>query len=154
MSGSLHTWYSLPDLERLAERGAVLEGEIALERLPRLNGVLHADSGSVSASLRFQKRSGGWLTVELSYEATLMLECQRCLEPLAHRVNARVELGLLENESMENHLPEGCEPFLLENARLSPANLIEDELIMSLPLAPRHDRLDECGSLARSLESR
>ena len=154
MSGSLHTWYSLPDLDRLAERGAVLEGEIELERLPRLKDVLHADSGNVSAGLRLGKRSGGWLTVELRYEATVMLECQRCLEPLAHRVNERVEIALLENESMEKFLPEGCEPFLLEDGRFSPAQLIEDELIVSLPLVPRHERSDQCGSLARSLQSR
>lgn len=153
MSGSLHTWYSLPDLDRLAEREAVLEGEIELRRLARLSEILHADSGSVRASLRFRRRSSGPLIVEIEYEATLQLLCQRCLEALAHPLQARVELGLLEIESVETRLPEGCEPLLLDNGRLSPAQIIEDELIVSVPLVPRHARRDQCGGLARRLES-
>lgn len=154
MSGSLHTWYSLPDLDRLAERGAVLAGEIELERLTRLKEMLRANGGIVRASLRFRQRGSGWLTVELECEATLQLTCQRCLEPLAHHVEAHVEMGLLENETVEEHLPEGCEPFIVEGGRMSPAQLVEDEIIVSLPLAPRHARLEDCGSLARELAVR
>jgi uncharacterized protein len=153
MSGSLHTWYSLPDLDRLAAHGAVLNGEIELKRLTRLNDILHADSGSVRASLSFRQRGGGWLIVQIECDATLQLICQRCLEPLAHPVKACVEVGLLEDEAVEKLLPEGCEPFVLEAGRLLPAQLIEDELIVSLPLVPRHARSDQCGGLARTLES-
>jgi uncharacterized metal-binding protein YceD (DUF177 family) len=32
-----------------------------------------------------------------------------------------------------------------------PAQLIEDELIISIPLVPKHARVDDCGSLARLL---
>jgi len=149
MSGSLHTWYSLPDLDRLAERGAVLNGEIELKRLARLKDILHADSGSVKASLRFRARNGGGLTVDIEYEARLELTCQRCLEPLAHHVSARVEMGLVENETMLDSLPAGCEPLVLEGGRLSPVQLIEDELIVALPLVPRHERAEQCGRLAR-----
>jgi uncharacterized protein len=153
MSGSLHTWYSLPDLDRLAERGAVLDGEIELKRLTRLSDLLHVDGGRVRASLRFRQRRGGRLIVEMECEATLQLICQRCLEPLAHPLLARVETELLETESVETRLPEECEPFFLDGGRFLPAQLIEDELIVSLPLVPRHARLDQCGRLARSLES-
>lgn len=153
MSGSLHTWYSLPDLDRLAERGAVLDGEIELKRFARLSDMLHADSGRVTASLRFRQRRGGRLIVEMEFEATLQLICQRCLEALAHPLHVRVEMGLLETESVETRLPEGCEPFSLDGGRFLPAKMIEDELIVSLPLVPRHARLDQCGRLARSLES-
>jgi uncharacterized protein len=153
MSGSLHTWYSLPDLTRLAARGAVLNGEIELKRLTRLNDILHADSGSVSASLRFRQRGGGWLVVQIECDATLQLTCQRCLESLTHRVKACVEVGLLEDEAVEKLMPKGCEPFVLEDGRLLPAQLIEEELIVSLPLVPRHARSEQCGDLARHLES-
>lgn len=152
MSGSLHTWYSLPDLDRFAERGAVLDGEIELKQFARLSSLLHADSGHVRASLRFRQRSGGRLIVEIECEATLQLVCQRCLEPFAHPLHARAETELLETESVETRLPEGCEPFFLDGGRFSPAQLIEDEMIISLPLVPRHARPDQCGRLARSLE--
>jgi len=153
MSGSLHTWYSLPDLETLAERAAVLEGEIPLKQLVRLSDLLYSNSGSVRASLRFRQRLDGWLILGLKYEATLQLTCQRCLEPLACVVGADVELGLLENDAVQSFSPEGVEPFILEGDRFNPAQLIEDELIVSLPLVPRHERTADCGPLARVLDS-
>jgi uncharacterized protein len=87
-------------------------------------------------------------------EATLQLVCQRCLDPLAHPLRTRVEMGLLETDSMDTRLPEGCEPITLDGGRLLPAQLIEDELIVSVPLVPRHALPEECGRLVRDLESR
>jgi DUF177 domain-containing protein len=153
MSGSLHTWYSLPDLDTLAERAAVLEGEIPLKQLVRLSELLYSDSGSVRASLRFRQRLDGWLILGLKYEATLQLTCQRCLEPLAYEVGADVELGVMENGAVQSFSLEGIEPFVLEGDRFNPAQLIEDELIVSLPLVPRHERTADCGPLARVLDS-
>ena len=128
MSGSLRTWYSLPDLDRLADRGIGLKGELELKALPRLNDILHADRGSVSADLRFRKRAG-WLTVELEYAATLELTCQRCLEGFAYPVSARVEMALVESEAVEGYVPEGCEPLVLEGGRLRPAELVDEAFL-------------------------
>jgi uncharacterized protein len=149
MSGSLRAWYSLPDLDRLADRGIGLKGELELKALPRLNDILHADRGSVSADLRFRKR-GGWLTVELEYAATIELTCQRCLEEFAYPVGARVEMALVESETGES-VPEGCESLIVEDGRLRPIDVVEDELIMALPLVPRHARSDDCGPLGRDV---
>lgn len=151
MSGSLRAWYSLPDLDRLADRGIGLKGELELKALPRLNDILHADRGSVSADLRFRKR-GGWLTVELEYAGIVELICQRCLEGFAHPVGARVEMALVEAGTGES-VPEGCEPLIVEEGRLRPIDLVEDELIMALPLVPRHAQSVDCGPLGRELES-
>jgi len=80
MSGSLHAWYSLRDLESLADRGVTLSGELDIGRLTRLRGLLHSDSGSVRATLRFRQRGDGWLASEVEFRADVELVCQRCLE--------------------------------------------------------------------------
>jgi len=49
--------------------------------------------------------------------------------------------------------PAGYEPITLSGERFQPAEVIEDELIVSLPLIPRHARIAECGGLAQSLEA-
>lgn len=151
MSGTLHTWYSLGDLEALGVRQAVLSDEIELRKLARLAGMLNSASGSVKASLRFGQRRDGWLKLELEYETSVELVCQRCLEPLTQQIADKVEIALVESESMEGLVPEGFEPVVLDEARLLPAQLIEDELIISIPLVPKHARVDDCGSLARLL---
>jgi uncharacterized protein len=151
MSGSLHTWYSLHDLETLGVRRVVLSGEIELRRLSRLAGLLHSDAGSVRASLRVRQRRDDRLIVELEYAATLQLLCQRCLEPISHRVAERIDLAVIESTAASASVPAGCEPFELDDGRLLPVQLIEDELIVAIPLVPKHARIDDCGSLARQL---
>jgi uncharacterized metal-binding protein YceD (DUF177 family) len=63
-------------------------------------------------------------------------------------------MALVESEAVEKYVPEGSEPFVLEGGRFQPAELIEDELIMAVPLVPRHARSDDCGALGRELDSR
>ena len=58
---------------------------------------------------------------------------------------------LVDAGSTPETVPEGQEPFELSDGRLSPAELIEDELIVSMPLVPKHEQLADCGSVARSL---
>jgi uncharacterized protein len=149
MSGSLHAWYSLRDLESLAQRDVTLSGELDLGKLPRLRGLLHSEVGSVRAALRFRQRRDGWLGVELDYQVSAELKCQRCLEPFRHDAKERVEIVLADAAALPATVPEGFEPFELEEGRLKPAELIEDELIVAIPLVPKHGRSEDCGSLAR-----
>jgi uncharacterized protein len=148
MSGSLHAWYSLRDLESLAGREVTLSGELALGMLPRLRGLLHSEVGSVRAALRFRQRRDGWLGAELDYQAALELKCQRCLESFRHEAKERVELVLAGAGALPATVPDGFEPFELEGGRLKPAELIEDELIVAIPLVPKHARIEDCGRLA------
>jgi uncharacterized protein len=150
MSGSLHSWYSLRDLESLADRGVTLGGELDLKLLDRLTSLLHSDVGSVRATLRFRQRGDGWLAVELDYQAAVELMCQRCLEPFRHELAENVNVAVADGASLAA-APAGFEPFELDDGRLQPAQLIEDELIVAVPLVPRHARVEDCGSLARRL---
>jgi uncharacterized protein len=151
MSGSLHAWYGQRDLESLAGRGGVLSGELQLSKLTRLVGMLHSDAGSVKASLKFGQRRGGALEVELTYTAAIEPTCQRCLEPFRYVLAGTAKVVLVGAGSTLDTVPEGYEPFEISDGRLLPAELIEDELIVSMPLAPKHERLEDCGSVARSL---
>jgi uncharacterized protein len=148
MSGSLHAWYSLRDLEALVARHAELGGELAFKEMPRLTGLLQSATGSVRASLRFRQRGDGGLALTLEYETTVQLLCQRCLEPYGERIANRVEMALVEEGAAEDSLPEGHEPVELDDGRLLPAQVIEDELIVSIPIVPKHARIEDCGSLA------
>jgi uncharacterized protein len=151
MSGSLHTWYSLRDLESLADRGVTLSGELDIGKLTRLRGLLHSDSGSVKAALRFRQRGDGWLGSELEYRADVELVCQRCLEPFRQELKESVNVVIADRDSLPATVPTGFEPFELEDGRLLPAQLIEDEVIVAIPLVPKHPRVEDCGSLARQL---
>jgi len=151
MSGSLHAWYSLRDLESLADRGVTLSGELDIGRLTRLRGLLHSDSGSVKATLGFRQRGDGWLASEVEYRADVELICQRCLEPFRQELEESVNVVIADSDSLPTTVPTGFEPFELEDGRLQPVQLIEDEVIVAVPLVPKHARVEDCGSLARQI---
>lgn len=151
MSGSLHAWYSLRDLESLANRDVALTGELEVAKLTRLVSMLHSAVGSVRATLRFRQRRDGWLAIALEYQGAVQLVCQRCLEPFEQVLADSVNVAAADRDAMPEETPAGFEPFELEEGRLQPAQLIEDELIVAIPLVPKHARVEDCGSLAREL---
>lgn len=150
MSGSLHAWYGLRDLQSLAGREAALSGKLDLSKLTRLVSLLRSDAGTVEASLRFRQRRDGWLAVGLDYRAEVELTCQRCLEPLRHEMGEHVDLVVADEDSTPSTVPTGFEPYELTKGRLNPGELVEDELIVTIPLVPKHARIEECGGLARN----
>ena len=150
---SLYAWYSLNALESLGRRQALIAGEIEFERLTRFCELLHSEHGSVRVGFRFDQQAAGYTTVRLEYDASFELQCQRCLEPMEERVSRGASFVIVGGDSIPAGVPEDHEPVELSGDRFQPVGFVEDELIMSLPLIPRHARLEQCGALARSLEA-
>jgi uncharacterized protein len=144
MPASLRAWYSLRDVETFAAREAVLSGKIKLSDLGRLSELIQAHEDVVTVRLSFEERDAAWHGLQLEYEATVRMVCQRCLEPFDIHLDDRVEFGVVATESLERILPTGIEPLVLDAERFRPIDLIEDELIVSLPLVPRHGETACC----------
>jgi uncharacterized protein len=120
-----------------ARRG--FEGRLPLSAFGRLRDSLHPDGreGEVRFSLDFDRDMLRVPYVELRIEAALPLECQRSLRRFDLPVRIVQRLGLLRDESEEAALPEGYEPLLVpEDGHLRAAELVEDELILAVPVVP------------------
>ncbi len=150
MPRSLYAWYRLNALEVLGQREVLLTGEIEVKRLTRFREFLHSDHGSVRVGLKFGQQASGYTTVRLEYDASFKLQCQRCLEPMDERALRRVSFVVVGSESIPAGVPADFEPIALADDRFQPATFVEDELIVSLPLIPRHVRVEQCGVLVRS----
>jgi uncharacterized protein len=116
------------------------EGTLPLASLPRLGGMLRdvgSDLGEARFSLGFDRDALQVPYVQLQVEAALPLECQRSLQRFLHPVRVVQRLGLIRNEAEEAGLPEGYEPLLVPaDGMLRPAELVEDELILAVPVVP------------------
>ncbi|MGH8581739.1 MAG: YceD family protein [Gammaproteobacteria bacterium] len=123
---------------RLAGHGIALSGSLPIARMRRLAGQLCDDAGEAGARLRFERRADGSRTLQGQVSAGLRIRCQRCLEPMEINIDTPIRLRLVSDPSGPagspdfDDLPVGTEP-------LSLVTLIEDELLLALPIAPMHE---------------
>jgi uncharacterized protein len=130
------------DAWRMVAARRSFEGTLPLSSMLRLRDALCADpfkdgEGAVSFALEFDRDSLQVPYVELRIDAALPLECQRSLQRFLHPVTLVQRLGLIRDEADEAGLPEGYEPLLMpDDGMLRPAELVEDELILAVPVVP------------------
>lgn len=117
-------------------------GRLPLSALPRMRGVLVDVQGEVAYTLSFDRDALQVPYIELGIEARLPLECQRTLRRFEYPVSLVQRLGLLragddEGEAAEAALPPGYEALVVaDDGAIRPADLVEDELILAVPVVP------------------
>ena len=124
------------DVARQVQARRVFEGTLPLASMRRLQGSLANTEGEARYSIEFGKDGLGVAYLELRIEAGLPLVCQRTLDTFVYRVAVDQRLGLIAREEEEASLPEGYEPLLVVDGQLDLADVIEDELILALPVVP------------------
>jgi uncharacterized protein len=140
------------DPVRMADTRRLLQGEVALAEMPRLVEALQDGDGNVSVSLEFGTDEEGIRFMRGQVQAEVTLICQRCLEPMRHPVDNEFALGLVRNETQAEELPSHYEPLLLDGKPLFLRDVIEDEILLALPIVPRHPP-QECGAQLESGEA-
>lgn len=119
---------------RMAQARRNYAGHLALRELPRLAGLLaHAD-GNLNYRVDFGCDESGLAILDVHADADLVLTCQRTLQEFVLPVSINQRLGLIRDEAQESALPDGCEPLLVTNGKTSIRDVIEDEMILALPL--------------------
>jgi|SRR5436309_2976796 uncharacterized protein len=140
-----------------ATAGATQEGKLPLAGFPRLRDVLVSDAGDVTYTLRGGRDQRGRPSLYLGVHASLQLRCQRCLGALLHEVDAEQVLVLAGSQEEIDAEPVAVdEPDRVVAGKEMPVrDLVEDELILALPYAsrhedcePRHEGIDEHGEHA------
>jgi len=125
------------DPRKLAGREAVLDYCVALADLPRFASVLLDDKGSVRMQLSFAYDEGGTLILRSLLKTQVLLRCQRCLQAMPLEVQSRCSYALLAKGTDATAVSAQHEALELDES-LALAELIEDELLLALPLIPAH----------------
>jgi uncharacterized protein len=131
---------ALPDVLdawRMVNSGRVFEGRLPLAAMPRLAEALVDAEGVCEYRVEFGRDEFNVAYVSIQADTALPLSCQRTLERFEQPVRIDQRMGLIRDERDEPSLPPGYEPVLLpDDGRLSPVELIEDELILAIPVVP------------------
>lgn len=121
---------------RMVQARRSFQGVLPLAALPRLRDSLAAADGVVTFDLEFGKDDLGVPLLRVRADATLPLLCQRTLDVFGLPVHIDTRLGLIAQEADEAGLPGGYEPLLAADGELRLADVVEDELILALPVVP------------------
>jgi uncharacterized protein len=133
------------NIKALAAEGETLSGTSPVKAMERLAAEVHeqADTLEVGWRAKAQLRSAAdgsedaWL--HLSANAALPLTCQRCMAAVQvpvdidqwYRFVATEEIAMAEDDESE-------EDLLVLEPQFDLLSLVEDELLMALPLVPMH----------------
>jgi uncharacterized protein len=134
------------DVRAFAEAGGRLTGSDPLSKYERL--LQEAGGQGADRAVRWEARgelrrdAGGFAQVWLHLEAdvSLPLVCQRCLGPADIAVTVERSFRFVATEQQAEAEDEEAEEEVLALSRdFNLQELIEDELLMALPLVPRHE---------------
>ena len=129
------------------EQGSERSGQMPVAGFRRLLPLLVDDSGDVDLSLSFSFDEDKRRVIAGRLSATLNVQCQRCLEPMALAVASEFRVGVVDSETLAEQLPAELEPVVVQEREIDIGGLVEDELIMSLPEFPLHEA-DQCHATA------
>jgi len=140
--------FPLIDGFEFAAAGGSLHGSWPAGSFPRLREVLHDETGSVEYELRGASDVHGRSRLELHVAATLRLTCRRCLEAVAVRVDEDASLWLARSQAEIDSQPIAVEgpDSVVGSREMAVKDLVEDQLLLALPYAPRHE---ECAAQGR-----
>jgi uncharacterized protein len=134
------------DIRRFAEEGAQLSGQAPLSAFERLIGETEGRGGErpvhwqARGELRDPRHLQPQMWVHLEAGASLALVCQRCLQPVDVDVAVQRSFRFVPDEATAaREDDEAEEDVLVESRAFDLVALVEDELLMDMPVVPRHE---------------
>ena len=136
MSGSTVPAYV--DTRKVFQQDAKISGNVALDRLPRFRELLADGQADIQITLEFVLNSAGRKLISGHLRAEVDVQCQRCLEPVRITLDDEVRLALIRDEAEAGRLEEDLDPWLSEDYKLDLAQLVEEQLILCMPIVSYH----------------
>jgi uncharacterized protein len=131
------------DAMLLAARGATEVREFRVSELPRLSDLAVDEHAQARLSARFHLVDARVGIVGRA-TANLKLVCQRCLGPVQVPVDDEFHVVLVASEGEIDQLPEAQDAVIADAIRLELSWLLEEQLLLALPLVPAHATSGEC----------
>lgn len=130
-------------LKELTLNESVLQGSVPLAKMSRLQDSLAKIDEILMVSLRFGTDTEGWRTIKGEVRGQVTLTCQRCMQQMKVAIGSDMALAIVANEQQGEELPEHYDPLLAVEDTISLYQIIEDEVLIALPLVAKHSE-EEC----------
>jgi uncharacterized protein len=119
------------------EREHRYTGQLAVSQCARLSAETVAGADApLAVDLQADRRSG-WPRLHGHVTGALTLECRRCGKAFVHPLDLTLDLRLVFGEAEERAALADAEPLLIDDDRLLLRQVVEDEVLLALPMLPR-----------------
>ena len=131
--------------ERISDKPLLFEGTARLEDLPRLEESLANDDFELRYKVTARLDRQGRKVVSCIIEGFVFLTCQSTLEAFRHGISIAERLVLVDTEADLPSIEEesDAEDYLVADEPLSVADLVEDAVLLALPMVPRKPGVEE-----------
>lgn len=134
---------SLPiyiDPRKYANHEMALEGQISLNQLKELCAALASDVGEVAVHLNFKVDEDRRYIATGNLKTQVQLICQRCMEPTPYDVEIELALAFVYDEDHAKNISVDFDPVVMTEGEIVLAKMIEEELLLALPVVAYHDQ--------------
>ena len=121
-------------------------GSLAVRGFERLATALASDEGELQIDLQAH-RMAGHAVLDGSIGGTLSLRCVRCDAAYEWPVQVDLAVRLVDSEEEEQAVLHEADPYLVQDDQLPLRELVEDELLLALPMLPR---CESCENIVRA----
>ena len=129
-----------------AGRGNQASGRVAIAELSRVADYLASAEGMLDCELQGGRSEdgSGHLELQLAVTGELQLRCQRCLQALHFplRLDKQLRLVVAGREWPEEDVEDESFDAIEASREMAVGDLIEDEVLLALPISPRHEICD------------
>lgn len=139
------------DIQRFCQSRSKIEKRFLINELRRLSTDLAQAQGEgcyVNLVLEGEVDPDGRAVLAGRLEALVPQFCQRCMQEFAYRLESDIRLSPVASDEEAKALPASLEPLFSEEGALDLLQIVEDEVILALPISPVHPE-GECTEKAR-----
>jgi uncharacterized protein len=119
------------------------EGVTPVADMARLAADCADNSGDIAWSLQGGTTREGHPRIDMHVAGAVQLVCQRCLSPFEYRIDSSAVLVLGKDEAEADEIEESLDDesvdVIVGSRTCDLRELIEDEALLALPQAPKHE---------------
>jgi uncharacterized protein len=124
-------------IQKEVSRDSNFQGKIGLGDLNRLADFLLLDRADIEVEFKFSQSDYDLPMVEGEIQTRLTIECQRCLK--AMEIPLKINFQLLVSPPGSEVIESSLDTVFSENGSVDIFAVVEDELILGLPLVTMHE---------------
>lgn len=130
------------EYRRFATQGRKIEGIIPLASLPRVvSAVCDLPAKDAVARLQLELAEDSQRRVHATgrISARVVLQCQRCTQLFEETIETAIAAVIVSDDESAADVPRADEPIMADGDRLDVRGLVEEELLLALPMVARCD---------------